>query len=187
MPVSASMIFRLMLEKESLPPANILGLVFMHMVKTQVGAYLALNILIELCDRFQHSSANRFASTKLIKPDMMIFNLVLDACMNGQRDELKKFKGNIDQVSVSLVHHYRLMLEKESLPPTNILGLVFIHMVKTQVGAYLALNILIELCDRFQHSSANRSASTKLIKPDMVIFNLVLDACVRFGSSFNGQ
>ncbi|GMP55146.1 hypothetical protein CsSME_00020054 [Camellia sinensis var. sinensis] len=43
MPVSASMIFRLMLEKESLPPANILGLVFMHMVKTQVGTYLALN------------------------------------------------------------------------------------------------------------------------------------------------
>ncbi|KAF5935766.1 hypothetical protein HYC85_026895 [Camellia sinensis] len=27
--------------------------------------------------------------------------------MNGQRDELKKFKDNIGQVSVSLVHHYR--------------------------------------------------------------------------------
>lgn len=143
MPVSSSMVFRLMLEKESLPPANVLGLIFMHMVKTQVGTYLASNILIELCDRFQHSSANRSASTKPIKPDTMIFNLVLDACltfgssfngqqiielmaqvgviadahtiviisrihqMNGQRDELKKFKDHIDQVSVSLVHHYR--------------------------------------------------------------------------------
>ncbi|KAL7166975.1 hypothetical protein ACSBR2_037605 [Camellia fascicularis] len=76
-------------------------------------------------------------------------------------------------VSASMI--FRLILEKESLPPANILGLVFMHMVKTQ------------LCHRFQHSSANRSASTKLIKPDTMIFNLVLDACVRFGSSFNGQ
>ncbi|GMQ04603.1 hypothetical protein CsSME_00049963 [Camellia sinensis var. sinensis] len=91
------------------------------------------------------------------------------------------------QMPVSASMIFRLMLEKESLPPANILGLVVMHMVKTQVGAYLALNILIELCDRFQHSSANRSASTKLIKPDTMIFNLVLDACVRFGSSFNGQ
>ncbi|KAL7188362.1 hypothetical protein ACSBR1_038246 [Camellia fascicularis] len=27
--------------------------------------------------------------------------------MNGQRDELKKFKDHIDQVSVALLHHYR--------------------------------------------------------------------------------
>ncbi|KAL7166972.1 hypothetical protein ACSBR2_037602 [Camellia fascicularis] len=60
-------------------------------------------------------------------------------------------------------------------------------MVKTEVGTYLASNILIELCDRFEHSSANRSTSTKLIKPDTMIFNLFLDACVRFGLSFKGQ
>ncbi|KAF5935762.1 hypothetical protein HYC85_026891 [Camellia sinensis] len=129
MPVSASMISRLLLEKESLPPANIFGQVFMHMVKTEVGTYLASNILIELCDQFQHSSANR---SKLIKPDTMIFNLVLDACVRfgssfkGQQiielmaqagviadahaidiiSLIFQMNDRIDQVSVPLLHHY---------------------------------------------------------------------------------
>lgn len=142
MPGPTSMILRLMLEKEWLPPLNMLRTVFLHMVKTDVGTYLSSNILIELCDLFKKLSANRSASKRLIKPDTMIFNLVLDACMrykssfkgyqiielmadagvaadahtiviisrihemNGQRDELKKFKDAVDQVSVPLVHHY---------------------------------------------------------------------------------
>ncbi|XP_058204459.1 pentatricopeptide repeat-containing protein At4g17616 [Rhododendron vialii] len=142
LPGPTSMILRLMLEKECLPPLNILRMVFLHMVKTDVGTYLASNILIELCDRFQNLSETRSASKKLIKPDTMIFNLVLDACgrykstfkgyqiielmaetgiiadahtiiiisriheMNGQRDELKKYKDVVDQVSVPLIHHY---------------------------------------------------------------------------------
>ncbi|KAI8562344.1 hypothetical protein RHMOL_Rhmol03G0029200 [Rhododendron molle] len=142
LPGPTSMILRLMLEKECLPPLNILRMVFLHMVKTDVGTYLASNILIELCDRFQNLSATRSASKKLIKPDTMIFNLVLDACgrykstfkgyliielmaetgivadahtiiiisriheMNGQRDELKKYKDVVNQVSVPLIHHY---------------------------------------------------------------------------------
>ncbi|KAL6985872.1 hypothetical protein U1Q18_019244 [Sarracenia purpurea var. burkii] len=143
MPVPASMILRTMLEREILPPVTILRLVFLHMVRTDIGTYLASNILVELCDRFQHSSMNRSAFANLIKPDTMMFNLVLDACvkfgssfkgqqimelmahagvvadahsiiiisriheMNCQRDELKKFKDHIDQVSLPLIHHYR--------------------------------------------------------------------------------
>ncbi|XAR60243.1 hypothetical protein NMG60_11033521 [Bertholletia excelsa] len=145
MPVLASRIFRLMIEKQSLPTVNILGLFFLHMVKTQIGMFLASNILIELCHYFQDLNTNRSTSSKPIKPDTMVFNLVLDACVrfgssfkghqivelmaqvgvvadahtiviisriheiNGQRDELKKFRDYIDRVMhlVPLVHHYR--------------------------------------------------------------------------------
>ncbi|XAR70564.1 hypothetical protein NMG60_11027459 [Bertholletia excelsa] len=100
LPVPACRLFRLMLEKQSLPTVNILGLFFLHMVKTQIGIS---------------------TSSKLIKPGTTIFNLVLDACVrfgssfkshqmiNDQRDELKKFEDHIDQVLdlVPLVHHYR--------------------------------------------------------------------------------
>ncbi|KAA8525970.1 hypothetical protein F0562_007930 [Nyssa sinensis] len=142
MPIPASMILRLMLEKESLPSLNILGMVILHMVKTEIGTFLASNLLVEICDYFQRLSAKKCTSIKLVRPDTMIFNLVLDACvrfrssfkgqqiielmpqvrvigdahtiviiariheMNGQRDELKKFKDHIDQVSVPLVCHY---------------------------------------------------------------------------------
>ncbi|KAL7188366.1 hypothetical protein ACSBR1_038250 [Camellia fascicularis] len=83
MPVSASMIFRLILEKESLPPANILGLVFMHMVKTQI---------IEL-----------MAQAGVIADALIIVIISRIHQMNGQRDELKKFKDNIDQILPELL------------------------------------------------------------------------------------
>ncbi|KAI7988792.1 Pentatricopeptide repeat-containing protein [Camellia lanceoleosa] len=155
----------------------------MHIVKTQVGTYLASNILIELCDLFQHSSANRSTSTKLIKPHTMIFNLVLDACvrfgssfkgqqiielmaqagviadthtiviisrihqMNGQRDELKKFKDHIDQVSVPLFHHYRQFYD----------SLLSLHFKFNDVG--LILDIC--RCDEFLHSKKYRKDPQK--------------------------
>ncbi|KAL7166971.1 hypothetical protein ACSBR2_037601 [Camellia fascicularis] len=37
--------------------------------------------------------------------------------MNGQRDELKKFKDHIDQVSVALLHHYRQFYDSLKRPP----------------------------------------------------------------------
>lgn len=143
MPIPASTILRVMLEKESLPPMNVLWLVVLHMVKTEIGTCIASNFLVQICDCFQHSSVNQNEQAKLIKPDSMIFNLVLDACvrfklsfkghqiielmprigvvadahsitiiaqiheMNGQRDELKKFKDHIDRVSAPFVFHYR--------------------------------------------------------------------------------
>lgn len=143
MPIPASMILRLMLEKGSVPQKNVLWLIILHMVKTEIGTYLASNYLVQICDHFLLLSASKSNHAKLIKPDTMIFNLVLDACvrfgssfkgqqiielmpqvgvgadahsiiiiaqiheMNGQRDDLKKFKCHIDQVSIQLACHYR--------------------------------------------------------------------------------
>lgn len=81
----------------------------------------------------------------------------------------------------------RVMLERENIPPVSVLQLIFLHMVKTEIGAYLASNFLIQICDYFLHLSAKRSEHRKMIKPDTMTFNLVLDACVRFKSSLKGQ
>ncbi|KAI3804441.1 hypothetical protein L1987_25984 [Smallanthus sonchifolius] len=138
MPIPVSMILRIMIEKDNIPPTNLLGPVMLHMVKKEIGTYLVSNVLIQICDLFQHSGSNRCT----IKPDTAIFNLVLDSCsrynlsfkaqqiielmsqmglvgdaytiitiarihvVNGQRDELKKFKSCVDQVAGYLGHHY---------------------------------------------------------------------------------
>lgn len=58
------------------------------------------------------------------------------------------------------------------------------HMVKTEVGACLASNYLFQVCDRFV---SNRNSPRNVVKPDTVLFNLVLGSCVRFGYSLKGQ
>lgn len=143
LPNPTTKILRLMLEKDMLPSMNILWLVVLHMVKTEVGTHLASNFLAQICESFQQVGAKDRKRAELMKPDTMIFNLVLDACvrfklafkgqqitelmpqtgvvadahsivvvaqiheMNGQRDELKKYKVHIDQVSPQFVCHYR--------------------------------------------------------------------------------
>ncbi|KVH87770.1 pentatricopeptide repeat-containing protein At4g17616 [Cynara cardunculus var. scolymus] len=142
MSIPASMILRIMIEKGNIPPSNLLGTFVLHMVKKEIGTYLASNILIQICDQFQCLGSNRSMHADLMKPDTIIFNLVLDACasynlsfkaqqiiecmsqigvvadahtiiaiariyeINGQRDELKKFKHCVDQVVVYWAHHY---------------------------------------------------------------------------------
>lgn len=137
MPIPASKILRTIIEKNIIPSNNLLGSITLHMVKKEIGTYLASNILIQICDHFLHLGSN-----KPIKPDIVIFNLVLDACssynlsfkahqiielmaqmgvigdaytiinisriheINGQRDELKKFKDCVDEVAGFLGHHY---------------------------------------------------------------------------------
>lgn len=76
----------------------------------------------------------------------------------------------------------RVMLEKEWLPAVNILGLIVLHMVNTEIGMYLASNILFEICECTKTSSGENR-----IKLDTVTFNLVLDACVKFGLFLKGQ
>ncbi|KAM7253723.1 hypothetical protein ACFE04_031405 [Oxalis oulophora] len=143
MPVPCVTILRLMLDKESLPSMDILRLVYLHLVKTEIGVYLSTNLLIEICDFHQRLTASKSSHANRMKLDTMIFNLVLDACvrfklyvksqeilelmsqtgifadahtiviiawiheMNGQRDELKKFKHHIDELSVLFLCHYR--------------------------------------------------------------------------------
>ncbi|KAL3818996.1 hypothetical protein ACJIZ3_004901 [Penstemon smallii] len=91
------------------------------------------------------------------------------------------------QISVSASRILRLMLEKRSLPSLDVLRVVFLHLVKTDIGTYLASNILCEICDCFHMLNDNKSSQIELTKPDAAIFNLVLDACTRFGSSLKGQ
>ncbi|KAK1404033.1 Pentatricopeptide repeat-containing protein [Heracleum sosnowskyi] len=76
----------------------------------------------------------------------------------------------------------RVMLERERLPEVNMLGLIILHMVNTDFGMYLASNILFEICE-----CTGTSSGENRIKLDTVTFNLVLDACVRFGSFLKGQ
>lgn len=106
-----------------------------------------------------------------------------------ERDILTKLSLSLarSQMPIPASRILRLMLEKESLPPMNVLWLVVLHMVKTEIGTYIASNFLVQICDCFQCLSVNRSDRAKLIKPDTMIFNLVLDACVRFKLSFKGQ
>ncbi|GJN11354.1 hypothetical protein PR202_ga29538 [Eleusine coracana subsp. coracana] len=50
MPVPASTVLRIMLETKMLPDVNMLSMSFMHMVKSQVGSYLAADVLAETCE-----------------------------------------------------------------------------------------------------------------------------------------
>ncbi|KAL3633501.1 hypothetical protein CASFOL_022263 [Castilleja foliolosa] len=88
------------------------------------------------------------------------------------------------QIPVLASNVLRLMLEKKTLPSSNILQMIFLHLVKTEIGMYLSSNILDEI---FQKLNAKKSANTELTKPDSTIFNLVLDACVRFEAPLKGH
>ncbi|KGN60446.1 pentatricopeptide repeat-containing protein At4g17616 [Cucumis sativus] len=81
----------------------------------------------------------------------------------------------------------RLMLQTRRLPRMELLQLVILHMVKSEVGTYLASNILVQICDCFLQQATSRNDQAKSMKPDTMLFNLVLHACVRFKLSFKGQ
>ncbi|ESQ55661.1 hypothetical protein EUTSA_v10024595mg [Eutrema salsugineum] len=83
----------------------------------------------------------------------------------------------------------RTVLEKGYVLTSDVLRLVVMHMVKTEVGTCLASNYLVQVCDRFLdlNVSKRNSRTGKVMKPDTVLFNLVLGSCVRFGLSLKGQ
>ncbi|XP_050225456.1 pentatricopeptide repeat-containing protein At4g17616 [Mercurialis annua] len=147
MPFPASTMLRAMLERENVPTVTLLRLIILHMVKTETGTCLASNFLIQICECFLHKTTNRNNCVKVIKPDTLTFNLVLDACvrfksclkgqelvewmsrtgtiadahsilsiaqlyeLNNLKDEIKKFKDHIDQVSAPFVCHYQQFYE----------------------------------------------------------------------------
>ncbi|PQQ07824.1 pentatricopeptide repeat-containing protein [Prunus yedoensis var. nudiflora] len=171
MPKPATMILRILLEKQNLPPMNVLCLVVLHMVKTEVGTHLASNFLVQICHCFQRSSVNKSIHAKLVKPNTMIFNLVLDACvrfkssfkgqqimelmpqtgvvadahsiiiiaqiheLNGQRDEIQKYKSHIDQVSAPFMQHYRHFYD----------SLLSLHFKFNDIEA--ATELVLQMCD----------------------------------------
>ncbi|CAK9133870.1 unnamed protein product [Ilex paraguariensis] len=111
------------------------------------------------------------------KPDLLQLDLLRKHALSLARAQMP--------IPASII--IRLMLDKQSLLPIGILATVIIHMVKTEIGTYPASNILVKICDFCQRVTASKSPSANMIQPDTMIFNLVLDACVRFGSSFTGQ
>jgi len=64
------------------------------------------------------------------------------------------------------------------MPPLHILWSVVSHTVKMEIGTCLASNFLVQMCDGFLPLSSKRSVHAKVVKPDAMAFNLVLDACV---------
>ncbi|KAF7149180.1 hypothetical protein RHSIM_Rhsim03G0030600 [Rhododendron simsii] len=139
-----TLIQRVMEEREDYAAQRRLWMWVTFMFSEVQEAYVGKDPLAQFCSESLKllRRSIKSASKKLIKPDTMIFNLVLDACgrykstfkgyqiielmaetgvvadahtiiiisriheMNGQRDELKKYKDVIDQVSVPLIHHY---------------------------------------------------------------------------------
>uniref|UniRef100_A0A1J3F502 Pentatricopeptide repeat-containing protein n=1 Tax=Noccaea caerulescens TaxID=107243 RepID=A0A1J3F502_NOCCA len=67
----------------------------------------------------------------------------------------------------------RTILERGHVLASDVLSLVVMHLVKTEVGTCLASSYLVQACD--------------VTKPDTALFNLVLGSCVRFGFSLRGQ
>ncbi|XP_056174367.1 pentatricopeptide repeat-containing protein At4g17616 [Syzygium oleosum] len=175
MPVPASMILRLLLEKKYLPPFDILNLVLLHMVKTEIGTYLASNLLFQMSDSYQHITICGSNLRNKMKSDTIIFNLVLDACvrfgsalkgqdiiefmaqsgvvadahsiniiaqiyeMNGQRDEIKNYKGYVDRIPVALVPHYQSFYN----------SLLSLHFKFTDISA--AAELVLDL-DRYREA-----------------------------------
>ncbi|KAM3238016.1 hypothetical protein T459_12532 [Capsicum annuum] len=91
------------------------------------------------------------------------------------------------QMPVQASSILRLMFVKGILPPIDMLGMIIFHMVKTDIGMILSSNILIEIYGNSQRLTSKKSTCTELNKYDTLLFNLVLDACARFGSSNKGH
>lgn len=172
-PSHATKILRLMLDKGVLPSMDVLLLIVLHLVKTEIGTHLASNFLVQICQRFLHLTANKSNRAKLMKPETLIFNLVLDACvrfklsfkgqqimelmaqtgvvadahsiviiaqiheMNGQRDEIKKYKAYIGQLSAPFICHYRQFYD----------SLLKLHFKFNDFGA--AAELVLDFC-RYQ-------------------------------------
>ncbi|CAK7356249.1 unnamed protein product [Dovyalis caffra] len=111
------------------------------------------------------------------KPDLLQFPVLTNLSLSLARAQMP--------APASMI--LRVMLERENMPPLNILWSVVSHMLKTEIGTCLASNFLVQMCDCFLRLSAKRSVRAKVVKPDAMIFNLVLDACVRFKSTLKGQ
>ncbi|KAG2244931.1 hypothetical protein Bca4012_014320 [Brassica carinata] len=90
------------------------------------------------------------------------------------------------QMSESACNILRAMLEKGFVLASDVLRVVVMHLVKTEVGTCLASNYLVQVCHRFMELNVSRRNSN-VMKPDTVLFNLVLGSCVRFGFSLKGQ
>ncbi|KAK7278367.1 hypothetical protein RJT34_23395 [Clitoria ternatea] len=80
----------------------------------------------------------------------------------------------------------RLMLDKGCVPSMHLLSLIVCHTVKTEIGTHVASNYLLQVCDLYNCLRDKKAHHRVSVKLDTLIFNLVLDACVRFKLSLRG-
>ncbi|KAF3772503.1 Pentatricopeptide repeat-containing protein [Nymphaea thermarum] len=87
MPIPASSILRLLLEKAAFPPVGIWTAVFVHLVKSKIGTCLASELLIEISECFLKHKRNlkkgQSSFLKSVTPNTGVFNLVLNACLKA--------------------------------------------------------------------------------------------------------
>uniref|UniRef100_A0A0E0LKI4 DNA2/NAM7 helicase helicase domain-containing protein n=1 Tax=Oryza punctata TaxID=4537 RepID=A0A0E0LKI4_ORYPU len=94
-----------------------------------------------------------------------------------------------DQMPVPASTVLRIVLESGKLPDVDMLAMVFLHMVKSQVGSYLAADVLCETCECFLDQIQDRRQLKKLdpIKNSVTLFNMVLKSCVDFKCMIKAQ
>ncbi|CAN1306302.1 Pentatricopeptide repeat-containing protein At4g17616 [Linum perenne] len=129
------------------------------------------------------------ADSRWLQTAYKLVILIWEECPNLlQIDVLTKLSLSLAraQMPIPASMVLRVMLDRKIMPPADVLQLVFFHMVKNDIGANLASNILIQICERFLDPTAKKD-SVKLLKPDTMTFNIILDGCVRFKSSLKGQ
>lgn len=83
----------------------------------------------------------------------------------------------------------RVILEKFKLPSVDTLNILFSHLVKTQTGCYLASEVLVEICEYCLCCKLDGKSQkqVKLMNPSTIMFNLVLNSCLQFGSMLKAQ
>ncbi|CAN6438964.1 unnamed protein product [Victoria cruziana] len=115
------------------------------------------------------------------KPEMLCYNSLVMLSLTLSRAEMP--------IPASTI--LRLLLEKGAFPPVSMWSAVFLHLVKSNIGTYLASELLIEICECFLKHKSNfnqrKSSFVKSVTPNVAVFNLVLNACVRAGSLLKAQ
>ncbi|XP_039123038.1 pentatricopeptide repeat-containing protein At4g17616 isoform X2 [Dioscorea cayenensis subsp. rotundata] len=94
------------------------------------------------------------------------------------------------QMPVRAATIIRIMLENRMYPSVeDVWNTLFFHLVKTEVGSYLASYVLIEMCEHVSHHNAKdrRGRQKKLSLPNSTTFNLVLNSCMQHGSVLKAQ
>ncbi|KAL6862159.1 hypothetical protein ACP4OV_016808 [Aristida adscensionis] len=94
-----------------------------------------------------------------------------------------------DQMPIPASTVLRIILEDGKLPDVDMLSMAFLHMLKSQVGCYLAADVLVETCECFLDQVTDRRQLKKLdpIKKNATLFNMVLDSCVKFKCIIKAQ
>ncbi|GAB2263776.1 hypothetical protein Droror1_Dr00025910 [Drosera rotundifolia] len=147
--------------------------------------YPVVSIVSRLIKMMSYSNDKRWleAGTDLVmamarkKPYLVHHDVMVRLCISLSRA----------QMPVPASRVLRLLLWRRNLPPGNALHPVFMHMVKSEVGTCLASNILIEICECFHLLRVKNPDLAATLKPSTIIFNLVIDACLKLGSSLKGK